>query len=214
MQYKNIEIKWLGHSGFLIQHDKINIFIDPFKIGNISEKADLILITHSHYDHCSVEDIKKIIKKETIVIGPADILSQTRQVGDVNFKIAEPGKSLDFKEIKINSVPAYNTNKPYHSKEEAWLGYIIDFSGTTVYHAGDSDIIPEMNNIKVNIALLPISGKFVMDYHEAAIAANIIKPDLTIPMHYDSIIGTINDAEQFVQLCKQKNINAIILEKH
>ena len=214
MQYKNIEIKWLWHSGFLIQHDKINIFIDPFKIGNISEKADLILITHSHYDHCSVEDIKKIIKKETIVIGPADILSQTRQVGDVNFKIAEPGKSLDFKEIKINSVPAYNTNKPYHSKEEAWLGYIIDFSGTTVYHAGDSDIIPEMNNIKVNIALLPISGKFVMDYHEAAIAANIIKPDLTIPMHYDSIIGTINDAEQFVQLCKQKNINAIILEKH
>lgn len=214
MQYKNIEIKWLGHSGFLIQHDKINIFIDPFKIGNISEKADLILITHSHYDNCSVEDIKKIIKKETIVIGPADILSQTRQVGDVNFKIAEPGKSLDFKEIKINSVPAYNTNKPYHSKEEAWLGYIIDFSGTTVYHAGDSDIIPEMNNIKVNIALLPISGKFVMDYHEAAIAANIIKPDLTIPMHYDSIIGTINDAEQFVQLCKQKNINAIILEKH
>jgi L-ascorbate metabolism protein UlaG (beta-lactamase superfamily) len=214
MIYKNIELKWLGHSGFLIKFSGINVFIDPFKLSdNINEKADLILITHSHYDHCSVEDIKKIIKQETVIIGPADILSQTRQIGDVNFKISGPEKNLDFKEIKIYCVPAYNTNKPYHSKDESWVGYIIDFLGTTVYHPGDSDVIPEMNNIRVNAAMFPVSGKFAMDYHEAAIAAEIIHPDLAIPMHWGTIIGTIDDAENFVKLCKGKGINAMVMEK-
>ncbi len=214
MQYKNIDIKWLGHSGFLIKASGINVFIDPFKISdNIGEKADLILITHSHYDHCSVEDLKKIIKRGTMVVGPADILSQTRQIEDVNFKITEPGKSFDFKGIKIECVPAYNTNKPYHPKDESWVGYIIDFSGTTVYHPGDSDVIPEMNNIRVNAAMFPVSGKFAMDYHEAATAVEIIHPDLAIPMHWGTIIGTISDAENFVRLCKEKGINAVVMEK-
>jgi L-ascorbate metabolism protein UlaG (beta-lactamase superfamily) len=213
MQYKNIEIKWLGHSGFLIKHNGINVYIDPFKISDTESKADLILITHGHYDHCSVEDLKKIIRRETRVIGPADILSQIRQIEEVNFKIAEPENVLDFEDIRINCTSAYNIDKHYHSRDESWMGYIIDFNGTKIYHAGDSDLIPEMEEIKCDVALLPVSGKFVMNSEEAVEAAEIIMPDLAIPIHFNSIIGTIGDAESFVALCKKKGINAMMMEK-
>jgi L-ascorbate metabolism protein UlaG (beta-lactamase superfamily) len=215
MQYKNIEIKWGGHSGFLIKHNGMNIFIDPFKLNEESSmfKADLILITHGHWDHFSVEDIKRIIKNDTKFIGPSEILSQTRQVKDgIDFEIAEPENKINFNEIIIEVVNAYNVNKPFHSKGDG-VGYVIDFSGVKVYHAGDTDVIPEMNNIKTDIALLPVSGKFTMTSDEAAKAAEIIHPDLAIPIHLGSHIGEKTDAERFVKLCKEKGINAKLIEK-
>ena len=213
MQYKNLNIKWLGHSGFLIQFDSMNIYIDPIKLTNFNEKADLVLITHGHHDHFSVEDIKKILKNNTKMIGPPEILSQSRQVKDgIDFEIAEVGKNLNFNEMVISPVHAYNINKPFHSKGDG-VGYILDIDGTTIYHAGDSDIIPEMKEIKCDIALLPVSGKFTMTAEEAARAAEIIHSDLAIPMHYGTLIGTKEDAERFVSLCNGKGIKAMIMEK-
>jgi len=213
MQYKNIEIKWLGHSGILILWNNMNIYIDPTKLTNFDKKADLILITHGHWDHFSVEDIKKIISSSTKIIGPSEVLSQSRQVKDgIDFEVCEPKKSFELSDLKINCVEAYNINKPFHSKGDS-VGYILSLAGTTVYHAADTDIIPEMQEIKCDIALLPISGKFVMTAPEAAKAAEIIHADLTIPIHWGNHIGTREDAEEFVRLCKQKGINALIMEK-
>jgi len=213
MKYRNLEILWLGHAGFLIKSD-INVYIDPFKLNRDDEKADLVLITHGHYDHCSVEDVKKIIKHGTKIIGPIDILSQTRQIEDgIDFDIASPGKTLEFKGIKIHCIESYNSDKRFHPKNEGWVGYVVDFKGTKIYHSGDSDLIPEMRNVKCDVALLPVGGKFTMNSNEAALAAGIIKPDLAIPMHWGSIVGSESDAKNFVSNCKLKGINAVVLEK-
>ncbi|MFA5258626.1 MAG: MBL fold metallo-hydrolase [Candidatus Pacearchaeota archaeon] len=214
MQYKNIEVKWLGHSGVLILFNEMNIYIDPIKLENFDKKADLILITHGHWDHFSVEDIKKIIKNSTRIIGPSEILSQSRQVKDgIDFEVAESTKNMEFNEISIDCIDAYNLNKPFHSKGDS-VGYLINLNGTKVYHAGDSDLIPEMNNVQTDIAFLPISGKFVMTSDEAAKAAEIIHPDLAIPIHWGNHLGTKEDAQNFISLCKEKGINSLIMEKN
>ena len=213
MKYINIDIHWLGHDGFMIKGEK-TIFIDPIQLSeNITDKADILLITHTHGDHVSIEDIKKIVKKDTIIIGPADFLSQSRQIGDFDIKVAEPGKNLEVKGIKIEAVAAYNTNKSFHPKDENWMGYIVEMDEVRVYHAGDTDLIPEMKNIKCDVAILPVSGKFTMTSDEAVHAAEIIKPNLAIPMHWGSIIGTQDDAEKFALGCRRIGINAEVLEK-
>jgi L-ascorbate metabolism protein UlaG (beta-lactamase superfamily) len=215
VEYKNIEIKWLGHSGFFFKYNGINIYIDPIRIYNPDEKADLILITHGHHDHLSVEIIKSIIKSGTKIIGPAEVLSQTRQIKDgIDFEIADFGKKINFFGIVIEGVYAYNIDKPFHLKGDC-VGYIIDFSGARVYHAGDTDLINEMQKIKCDVALLPVSGKFTMTADEAAKAAEIIHPDLAIPMHWGILtgLGTKEDAEKFVSLCKERGINAKVMEK-
>jgi L-ascorbate metabolism protein UlaG (beta-lactamase superfamily) len=211
MNYKGIEIKWLGHAGFLIKNDKV-IYIDPFNI-NCEEKADLILITHSHYDHCSIEDLKKITKPESVILGPADIQSKIGQIGEgVNFRIMEPGRVEELG-IKISAVPAYNLGKVFHPKENNWMGYIVEIGGSRIYHAGDTDKIPDMNGIKADICFFPIGGKFTMNADEATEAAEIIRPELVIPMHFGEIIGSEEDAKRFVEKCKKININAFILDR-
>lgn len=220
MKIGEIELKWLGHSGFLIKNHKI-IYIDPYNIKENSEKADIILITHSHYDHCSVADIKNIIKENTKIILTADSQSKiTRFSIPIDIQIVEPGQELAFGDLKISVLPAYNLDKPYHQKEEGWVGYLIKINGVLIYHAGDTDLIPEMQKLtgykqpgKEFIALLPIGGKFTMDAEEAAEAVKLIKPNLAIPIHYGGIIGTKEDAEEFVKLCQENGVEAKILEK-
>ncbi|VVB84014.1 Beta-lactamase superfamily domain protein [uncultured archaeon] len=220
MKIGEIEIKWLGHSGFLIKNHHV-IYIDPFNIKEDSEKADFILLTHSHYDHCSIADIKNIIKDGTKILLTADSQSKiTRFQIPINIHIIEPNKELTFGELKISTVPAYNLDNPAHPKEEGWVGYIIKMNDVSVYHAGDTDFIPEMQKLtghrqpdKKFIALLPIGGRFTMNAEEAVEAAKLIKPFLAIPMHYGSIIGSNEDAEEFARLCKKEGIDAMILEK-
>jgi len=220
MKIGEIEIKWLGHSGFLIRNHRI-IYIDPYNIKPDLEKADIILITHSHYDHCSVADIKSIIKKGTKILVTADSQSKiTRMDIPVDIQIVEPNQELNFGELKISTLPAYNLDKPYHPKEEGWVGFLIKMNEIVIYHAGDTDFIPEMQKLtghnqqnKTFIALLPIGGKFTMNAEEAAEAAKLIKPSLAIPMHYGTIIGDNKDAEEFVKLCKENGTEAEILEK-
>ncbi|MDP2672728.1 MAG: MBL fold metallo-hydrolase, partial [Nanoarchaeota archaeon] len=125
MKIGNIELKWLGHSGFLIRNSK-RIYIDPYNIPETSEKADLILITHSHYDHCSFEDINKIIQEGTRIVMPADCQSKiTRFETQIKMEVIEQGQELDLGDLKISAVPAYNIDKQFHPKDDGWLGYLI-----------------------------------------------------------------------------------------
>jgi L-ascorbate metabolism protein UlaG (beta-lactamase superfamily) len=217
MNYKGIDIVWKGHAGFMIKAGGKIIYIDPFELDFVSEeeKADYVLITHSHYDHCSVEDIKKVVKPETMILCPADVQSKMRHVGEIELQIVEPGKSVDLIEgLSVDAVSAYNIDKEFHTKEEYWVGYIVDFKGTRVYHAGDSDMIPEMQNIAANVVLLPVGGTYTMDSEQAANAVALISPDLAIPMHWGGgVIGDRDDAEDFLEKCRTKGIEAKILEK-
>ena len=224
MNIDGVEIKWLGHSGFLIipnGSSKKIIYVDPYNIKEGTEKADLILITHSHYDHCSVADMEKIIKEGTKIIIPADCQSKvTRFDVPIDIQVVEPGDELKFVDVKISVLFAYNLDKPFHPKEEGWMGYLIKIGNILIYHAGDTDVIPEMQKLtgyhqadRKIVALLPVGGRFTMSAEEAAEAADLIKPWLAVPMHYGGIVGAIDNADDFIRLCEEKGIDAKILEK-
>lgn len=185
-------IIWLGHDGFLIKGDDKVVVIDPFQVKQC-EPADVILVTHEHYDHCSPEDIQKIQKASTVIVTESN--SAKKLSGDV--RVVRPGDKLTVSGIPIEAVPAYNTNKNFHPKQNGWLGFILTVDGVRIYHAGDTDLIPEMDSIKTDIALLPVSGTYVMTAEEAVEAAKTIKPKLVIPMHYDAIVGSAEDARRF-----------------
>jgi len=221
MEIEGVRVEFLGHDGFLIENGK-RIFIDPYNISAkaAEKKADLILITHSHYDHCSIADIEKLADKGTVVLCTADSQSKILKIEGVEMHVVEPGSGLELDDIKIEAVPAYNKNKEYHPKSEGWVGYVVKIGNVVVYHAGDTDFISEMQKLSGYgkhgnqfIALLPVSGKYVMDVEQAAEAASVISPTIAVPMHYGSVIGTIEDAERFVKLCEEKSIKAHILEK-
>ncbi len=203
MQIQGININWLGHAGFNIEN---KIIIDPFKI-TVPIRADIILITHPHYDHCSLEDIEKSIKNSTTIIAPPDCTSKFSKQEKGNIKIITPGKTIQIEDIKIEAVPAYNINKEFHPKENEWCGYIITINNKKIYHAGDTDLIPEMNNIDVDIALLPVGGTYTMNARESAQAAQKIKAKTIIPMHYTKgIAGSKEDAEKLKELLPDKVI--------
>ena len=220
MKIGDVELKWLGHSGFFIENSKI-IYIDPYNIKEGLKKADIIFITHSHYDHCSVADIKKVVQDGTRIVLTADSQSKiTRFDVPVKIEIVEPGKELDIGDIKVSVFPSYNLDKHFHSKDESWVGYLIKINNLIIYHAGDTDLIPEMQKLtgyqqpgKEFVALLPIRGRFTMNAEEAAEAAKLIKPSIAIPMHYGSIVGVSEDAKDFKELCEENNIRCEILEK-
>ncbi len=220
MQIGNVEIKWLGHSGFLIKNSVV-VYIDPYNIKDGLDKADIIMITHSHYDHCSVADMAKIIKDGTKIVLTADSQSKiTRFDIPIQIEIIEPGQELTFGDVKILAVPAYNIDKHFHPKDENWVGYVVKFNGVVIYHAGDTDFIPEMQKLtgyqqpgKEFIALLPIGGRFTMTFEEAVEAAKMIKPSLAIPIHYGSVVGTEEDAKEIVKLCGDAGIKSEILGK-
>jgi L-ascorbate metabolism protein UlaG (beta-lactamase superfamily) len=203
LEYNKLVIERIGHAAFRIAGDKI-VYIDPFNISS-SQRADIILITHSHYDHCSIADIRRIVREDTLVICPPDCSSKLSKIDTkCTLKIMAPMQKLAVGQITIESVPAYNINKPYHPKGHEWLGFIVTMAGTRIYHAGDTDFIPEMKKIQADITLLPVGGTYTMDAAEAASAANMIRPQIAIPMHYGDIVGTHKDAESFRQLCKVK----------
>lgn len=175
----------------------IIIYIDPFRINEEKHDADLILITHDHYDHYSPEDIKKVIKEDTIIVAPKTIKELNNKE---NIIFVEPNKTYNIKGYKMDTIPAYNINKHFHPKENNWVGYIIEIEGIKYYIAGDTDIIPENRQIKCDVALIPIGGTYTMDYKEASELINIIKPKIAIPTHYGSIVGDITDGEKFKKL--------------
>jgi len=190
-----MELKRLGHACFRIRGNDLTIYIDPFGLKE-PDKADLVLITHSHHDHCSLKDIEKIKTEDTSIVVPENC-----PLGG-NVLHMKPGDQISVKGIGIEGVPAYNIDKPFHPREKQNLGYIMTLEGKRIYHAGDTDFIPEMKAIHCDIALLPVSGTYVMNASEAGEAADTIRPSLVaIPMHYGSgIIGTPEDAEAFKRM--------------
>ena len=179
-----VSIKWLGHASFLIKAEGKNIYIDPYE-GEYSEKADLILVTHSHFDHCDTSKIKKIRGENTVIIAPEDCVSK---IGG-NVKTLKPGEETTIGNLRVKAVEAYNykrfkaPGKPFHPKGLG-VGYLLTAEGKTIYHAGDTDFIPEMKNLgHVDVALLPSGGTYTMDNAEAAEAAIAINPEVAVPMH-------------------------------
>lgn len=220
MKVKGVNIEFLGHAGFLVSNGK-KIAIDPYNVSANVDKVDLILITHSHFDHCSIKDIEKLSKPGTIVVIPADAQSKITKVENVEMQIIEVGDKLEFDGVKVEAFPSYNVDKDFHLKSEGWLGYLIKIKDVIIYHAGDSDFIPEMKKLTGYgkhgvefVVLLPVSGKFVMNAEEAAEAASLINPNIAIPMHYGAgVAGTKEDAEKFVELCNGLGLKAEVLEK-
>jgi L-ascorbate metabolism protein UlaG (beta-lactamase superfamily) len=202
--YKNLS--WLGHDGFLYQNQKI-IYFDPFQIAG-GPGADIILISHDHFDHCSPDDVKKIQTKDTVIVTEAD--SAKKLTGKI--EVMKPGETKTIKGITIEAVPSYNTNKDFHVKAKGWLGFIVTLDGVRVYHPGDTDLIPEMNTLQVDIAFLPVSGTYVMGAQEAVEAAKVLKPKIAIPMHYGAIVGTEEDAKTFAESLKG-SVDVRILKK-
>ncbi len=195
------KISWLGHASFKISGEKI-IYIDPWKLQSHNlEKADIILISHSHFDHFSLEDIKKIATNSTDILITPDCQSKLREVpGRVT--LVEPRKKYNIQNILIETTPSYNSNKKFHPKDNDWVGFIINFSQSKIFYAGDTDNIPEIKHIKIDIALIPVSGTYVMDAKEAADLVNAMKPKLAIPYHYGDIVGTEQDALKFKKLAQ------------
>lgn len=220
MQVEEVTIDFLGHSGFLITTPKMKIAIDPFKVSSSVGKVDMILITHSHYDHCDVESISQLSNSNTTIVATMDCQSKITKLEKVDMQVIEIGDELDFGACKVEAVPAYNINKEFHPKKEGWIGYILKIGNVVIYHAGDTDNIPEMQRLTGYskhdnrfVACLPVSGTYVMDPEEAAEAAALLKPDFALPMHYGAVVGTAEDAKRFVDLCLKKNVKAEILEK-
>lgn len=186
-------IKWFGHASFLFtdkQGNKI-YYVDPFDLKRSNlEPADLIFITHAHSDHCEPDDIKKILKDDSVLIAPPDCLAMINVQNEK--QEVEPNGQYEVKGFKFWTFPAYNLNKTWHPKEKGWVGYFFNINSIKIYHAGDTDFIPEMRELKkwqIDVALLPIGGTYTMDVDEAIEAANAIAAKTTIPMHYKNLLG-------------------------
>lgn len=208
MKIRGIDLELLNHASVKIT-DKWIIYVDPFEIPK-GEKADFILISHNHHDHCSSNDLKKIIKPETIIVAAEECKEKLGIISKSVSKIIylKPNENLKIGDFFVETVPSYNTNKEYHPKEDQKLGFIVNLKLGRIYLAGDTDLIPEMNKLRdIEIAFLPVSGKYVMTAEEAAKAVEMIRPKVVIPYHYGSLIagsfiGTKKDAEKLKALTK------------
>lgn len=188
-------IHWLGHDSFRIDGD-VTIYIDPWRLAPGSPPADLILVTHEHSDHFSPDDIDLIRTARTEVVANATVAAKLS--GRIH--VVKPGDRLTVLGVGLQVLPAYNLNKKFHPREKGHVGYVLTVDGQRIYHAGDTDAIPEMQDLRPDIALLPVSGTYVMDAAEAVDAVKLLRPGLAIPMHYGAIVGSEADALRFQQL--------------
>lgn len=215
--YNGIQIRWYGHDTFTIKNN-VTVCIDPYKLTK-PLSADIILISHNHFDHLSEDDLSKITNKNTIIVAPNECISQLSKIKNKKIITILPNEEKTINNVKIKAVPAYNINKinpdtkkPFHPKEDSKVGYIVTINGISVYHTGDSDLIPEMTELMPNILLVPVSGTYVMTASEAANAVAKIKPKLAIPMHYGTIVGSDEDAKEFKSLVKSCEVQILTKE--
>lgn len=194
------EINLLFHNSIRYKKD-LTLYFDPFKINENYNDADIIFITHSHYDHYSKEDILKVKKEETIIVIPEDLINEVETYfPKENIISVVPNKKYMVKNISFETVPAYNVNKNYHPKTNNWVGYLVTICDIKYYIAGDTDVTEENKKIKCDVAFIPIGGTYTMDYKEAAMLINEIKPRLVVPTHFGTIVGTKEDGVKFLEL--------------
>ncbi len=208
-EYEGVKITWTGHDGFRLEHDDLKIHIDPFKLAK-PQPVDIIIATHQHFDHCSPEDIPKIATSDTVLVGPPICSDGFNKITAEETVFLKPGEKREIKGITIEAIPAYNINKfrepdkLFHPKEEEHIGVIVTIGGVRFYHAGDTDGIPEMKNVDVDVAFLPVSGTYVMTADEALEAEKLVNSKLVIPMHFGTIVGSEKDAEYFKEKASGK----------
>jgi L-ascorbate metabolism protein UlaG (beta-lactamase superfamily) len=205
MDFNGVSFHWLGHDGFRIIASGKTIYIDPYQLSKAQQKkndADIVLISHNHFDHLSMDDLKHVIGKKTTIVAAKECLDQLKAAGAAEVKGVAPGDRLAVQGLPVEVLAAYNTNKRFHPKADNKVGFVITAGNMRIYHTGDTDDIPEMTAAKPDVALVPVSGTYVMTAEEAARAVNEkIKPKkLAIPMHYGTIVGSEQDATKFKQL--------------
>jgi L-ascorbate metabolism protein UlaG (beta-lactamase superfamily) len=188
-----IRLTWLGHASVKITSPSITIYIDPWKIDKHSPHADIILLTHDHYDHYSQADLTVVSESSTRVVAPMSAPLVTDRI--------KPGNTMIIKDVSMQAIPAYNQGKAFHPKANGWVGYIITIGGIKIYHPGDTDRIPEMKGLVVDVVFVPVGGTYTMDAKEASEAIRDIRTVYAIPIHYGDIVGSRKDAEEFAGLC-------------
>lgn len=196
-----VEVQWINHASFRIAGGDSVVYIDPWKLTDSPRDADVVIVSHSHHDHCSSEDIAKVSKPETTVIAPPDTVGKLRAAIAV-----APGERIAIKEVTVAAVAAYNVGKAYHPADNKWIGAVVTLVGKRIYYAGDTDLIVEMDDLEeVDLALLPVGGTYTMTAAEAAQACERIGCKAAMGYHWGDIVGSIDDAEAFakaVTCCK------------
>jgi L-ascorbate metabolism protein UlaG (beta-lactamase superfamily) len=189
-------LHWLGHDSFRLEGPPV-IYFDPWRLPKGSPPADLILVSHEHHDHCSPDDIQSIRKPTTVLIANPSAAKALKPP----VTLLRPGEETTVGEIRIQAIPAYNINKSFHPKGAGHVGYVVFVGDESLYFAGDTDAIPEMKGLATDVALLPVSGTYVMTAEEAVQAAQSIGPKVAVPMHYGAgVAGSAEDAERFRRL--------------
>jgi len=200
-------VHWLGHASFRIDGSK-TIYIDPWKLKGAGHRADVVLVTHAHHDHLSPEDVSRISRLDTVIVCPSSCAESLR--GDV--RVVSPGDDLEIDGVHVHVVPSYNVDKPNHPRSAGNVGYVITMDGRRIYHAGDTDLIPEMAEVGCDVALLPVGGTYTMNADQAAEALGILQPEYAVPMHWGEVVGSRKDAERFRDLAPS-GVRVVILEK-
>jgi len=198
------KIHWLGHDSFRID-GSVTVYIDPWKLPAGAAPAGLILVTHDHFDHFSQPDIEAVAGPGAVVVGPPSVTSRVRDLATLTLT---PGEAATVGDVTVAAVAAYNVDKyrapgePYHPPEAGGIGFVVTLDGVRYYHAGDTDVVPEMGDVHCDVALLPVGGTFTMSADEAAAACDLIDAVVAVPMHYGDIVGGIADAERFREKCR------------
>jgi len=191
-----VEIQWLGHASFRIAGAEAVIYIDPWKLDNSPHDGDIVIVSHSHYDHFSPDDIEKVSKSDTAIIAPGDVVAKLHVAN-----AATPGDRMTIKDVTAEAVAAYNIDKAFHPRTNNWLGVVLTIDSKRVYYAGDTDFIPEMGDLQdVDVALLPVGGTYTLDAEQAATACKAIGCKMAVPYHWGDIVGSSSDAEKFIDL--------------
>ena len=192
------EIEHIGHASFRISAEGKVIYIDPYEIEGEPHDATAVLCTHEHFDHCSPDDIAKVAGESCVILAPEGCRANVERPG--KFVAVATGGEYDAAGVPVRAVPAYNIEKAFHPKSRGDVGYVVSIGGETVYHAGDTDLIPEMEGLAPDVALLPVGGTYTMNAEEAARAFKKIGAKRAIPMHFGSVAGSKADAERFMKL--------------
>ena len=213
MKLLNLDFTRIAHDTFRIAGSQV-IYIDPYKVAKHDE-ANIVLISHEHFDHLNLDDLNKVIMPGTTIVASPLCKDGLQGIKVKEIRFLDPGGKFTIGKVEIEGVAAYNLNKfrepgkVFHPQSEKRLGFIIRMDGTTVYFAGDTDVIPEMKSVQCDIALLPVSGTYVMTAEEAAEAAQIINPKIAVPMHYGTIVGSDADGKAFQSLVKNCQVEII-----
>ncbi|MGQ9560763.1 MAG: MBL fold metallo-hydrolase [Candidatus Oleimicrobiaceae bacterium] len=206
-------VHWYGHASFRLQDGQMQIYIDPWKVPTTAPQADVVLVTHGHFDHFAPATIAQLAKSNTCLVAPHDVIAQARKAKELAALSAKPGHligvapgdTVSMHGLHIVAVPAYNIGKEFHPKGSRWVGYMVRLNrGEVVYHAGDTDYIPEMAHLHPDVALLPIGGTYTMGAEEAAKAVQSMQPRAVVPMHYGDIVGSDKDVARLRELAGKR----------